>query len=93
MAMKVVTVADIATPDGRRITQRALILKRGNCLRDHYDWSRSSPDSFCEDYAELWKEALNKTIILQQGGPNNRTLYYRNWLGPWTYTKVLDCWE
>ena len=90
MAMQVVTVADIATPDGRRITQRALTLKRGNCLRDHYDWPRSPPDSVCEDYAELRKEALNKTILLQQGGPNNRTLYYRNWLGPWMDPIVFD---
>ena len=78
MTMKVVTVADIATPDGRRITQSALALKHGNRLRDHYDWPRSPPGSFCEDYTELWKEALNKTLVLQQGGPNNRTLYYRN---------------
>ena len=93
MAMKVVTVADIATPDGRRITQCALTLKSGNHLRDHYDWPRAPPGTFCDAYAELWKEALNKALILQQGGPNNRTLYYRNWLGSWTDTKVLERWE
>ena len=91
--MKVVTVADIATPDGRRITQSALALKHGNRLRDHYDWPRSPPDSFREDHADLWKEALNKTIILQQGGPNDRTLHYSNWLGPWMDPNILDRWE
>ena len=80
MALKFVTVADIATPDGRRITQRALTLNCGNRLHDHYDWSRSPPGSFCDDYAKLCHEALN-TLILQQDGSNNRTLYYRNWLG------------
>jgi len=93
MAMKVLTVADIATPDGRRIAQSVLTLKRGNRFRDHYYWPRSPPDSFCEDYAELWKEALNKTLVLQQGGPNNRTLHYGNWLGPWMDPNVLDRWE
>jgi len=93
MDLKVVTVANIATPDGRRITQRALTLKCGNRLRDHYDWPRSPPGSFCEDYAELWHEALNKPLVLQQGGPNSQTFYYRDWLGPWTGTKVPDLWE
>ena len=41
MAMEVVTVVDFVTLDGRRITQRAIALKRGNSLRDHYDWPRS----------------------------------------------------
>jgi len=76
--MQVVIVADIANPDGRRITQRALTLKCGNRLRDHYDWPRSPPGTFGSTYAALWNEALYKALILQQGGPNNRTLYYRN---------------
>jgi len=93
MTMKVVTVADIATPDGRRITQSALTLKHGNRLRDHYDRPRPPPDSFCEAHADLWTDALNKNLILQQGGPNNRTLLYRNWLGPWMDPNILDRWE
>ena len=90
MALTVVIVADIATLDGRHITQRALIMKCGDRLRDHYDWPRSPPGSFFDDYAQLWHEALKNTLILQQGGPNNRTIYYCNWFGPWTDTKVLD---
>jgi len=78
MAVKVVTVADIATPDGRRITQRAFTLKCGNLLRNHYNWPRSPPGTFGDVYAEVWHEALNKALILQQGGPSNRTLHYRN---------------
>ena len=73
MAMKAVTVTDVATPDRRRITQRTLILKCGNRLRDHYDWPQSPPGSFCDAYAELWHEALNRALNLQQGGPNNWT--------------------
>ena len=75
MAMKAVTVADIATPDGRRITQRVLTLKCSNRLRDHYNWPRSPPGSFCDYYADLWHEALDKALVLQQGGPNSWTLY------------------
>ena len=36
MATQVVTIADIATPDGRRIIQRVLTLQRGNRLLDYY---------------------------------------------------------
>ena len=60
---------------------------------DHYDWPRSPPGSFRDYYTDLWHEVLNKALILQQDGPNSQTLYYRNWLGPWTDTKVLDRWE
>ena len=56
MALKFVTVADIATPDGRRITQRALTLNCGNRLHDHYDWPRSPPGSFCDYYADYYAD-------------------------------------
>jgi len=37
MALKIVIVADIAIPDGRHITQRTLVLKGGNRLRNLYN--------------------------------------------------------
>ena len=65
MAMKVVTVADFASLDGRCIIQSALTLKCGDSVRDHYDWPRSPPGTFSNAYAELWHEALNKALVLQ----------------------------
>ena len=50
MYLKVITIADIATPDGRHITHNVFLLKEGNHLREHYDWHRS-PDAFTKSQA------------------------------------------
>ena len=36
MYLKVISIADIATPDRRRITHNAFLLKEGNYLREHF---------------------------------------------------------
>ena len=43
MELQAVTVADIATPDGRRLTHNAFLLRSSNGLRIIYDWPQTPP--------------------------------------------------
>ena len=59
MYLKIVIVANIATPDGRGITHNAFLHKESNHIREHYDWPRSS-DAFNKSQVLIWQNALQK---------------------------------
>ena len=70
MAMKVVMIADIATPDGKQLLQRAFLLQSGNHLWDHYDWPRDPPGDFPPIMLLLWQNALTASILDPYAPPN-----------------------
>ena len=90
MAMKVVTIADIATPDGKKLLQRAFLLQSGNHLRDHYDWPRDPPGEFSPAMLLLWQNALKSLYTgplrstkqsrspVFQAGPRLDRIYYQD---------------
>ena len=74
MAMQAVTVSVIATPDGRRLTLSAYLLRNSNGLRTIYDWPRSPPGEFSKAYVGLWQDALRKSLVNPHNGQSSRTL-------------------
>ena len=93
MAMQVVTVSDIATPDGRRLTLSAYLLQNSNGLRTLYDWPRSPPGEFSKAYVGLWQEALRKSLVNPHNGQSSRTLLFCFQVGTWRDSSVFDFWE
>ena len=93
MAMQAVTVADIATPDGRRLTLSAYLLRNSNGLRTIYDWPRPPSGEFSKAYVCLWQDALRKSLVLPQNGQSNRTLLFCFQVGIWRYSSVFDFWD
>ena len=93
MAMRVVTVSNIATPDGRRLTLSAYLLRNSNGPRTIYDWPQSPPSEFSKAYVCLWPDALHKFLVLPQNGQSNRTLLFCFQVGTWRDSSVFDFWE
>ena len=91
MHLKAITLADIATPDGRRITFDAWNVIGSNNLRVDYDWPRSPP-SFTQRQKEVWQQAIHKTFIVQNTGRMCRDIRITNILGPWLDNKLRDKW-
>ena len=54
LSIEAVTLSDIVTPDGRRLTSRAWKLYGSNDLRTSMDWPRKPP-SFTTSQLELWQ--------------------------------------
>ena len=73
MSIKALTLADIATADGKHISSQAWNLISSNKLRDHYDWPRKPPN-FSQYQIDLWKDAICKTFI--EGQNNNHKIRY-----------------
>ena len=61
LCLQVMTVADVATPDGRHITPQEFLCKQGNGLRDHLSWPRSLPMRAC--HRRLWQHALRLALL------------------------------
>ena len=61
LRLRVMTAADIATPDGRHITPQTFQCKRGDGLRDHLSWPRSLPMRAC--HRRLWQHALRLALL------------------------------
>ena len=87
--LKVVTVADIATSDGKRISHEAYLCQCGNGLRNDIEWPRV-PSTLPRPFITLWKTALREIFIIPYANENNRRLVRE--LGPWTDSSVTDKW-
>ena len=62
MSIKALTLADIATADGKYISTQAWNLISSNKLRDHYDWPRKPPN-FSRNQIKVWQDAIRQTFI------------------------------
>ena len=80
MSIKAVTISDIATPNGRRITFDAWNLIGSNKLRSEYDWPRRPPNltnlstNFTEQQKDIWRNDLHKTFGVPHSGNQCKTI-------------------
>ena len=75
MHLHAITLADITTADGKRISISAWTLQAGNCLREKFNWPRTASE-FPAAWTQLWKEALRQTFIQPSRNPNDRILHF-----------------
>ena len=92
MAMKVVTVADIATPDGKQLLQHAFLLQSGNHLRDDYDWPRDPPGDFPPAMLLLRQNDLKDSVLDPYAPPNSRALQFSQQVRDWTDPTIKSKW-
>ena len=62
VSLHAVSLADITTSDGQKITNAAWFLKRGNMLREDMQWPRS-PSDFPASWLLLWQTALQVCFV------------------------------
>ena len=88
LSLKVVTLADIVTADGKRITTNAWAFKQGNRLCDKHEWPRS-PRTFTQQQIQIWQESLHKAF----GGSTcqSKEIKQEFYLGTW-YKDVTATW-
>ena len=84
MALKVVTIADIATLDGRKLLQRVYLLQSGNHLQDHYDWPRDPPGDISPAMLAIWQNAFKASIMDPYAPSSSRGLQISKWVQAWT---------
>ena len=81
--LKAVTLADIATADGRRISHYSYKGLEGNGLRKDLEWPKvPKKDQMPQSFITLWKNAINKCFINQASGIRRRiksSLTLINW--------------
>ena len=75
MSIQAVTVADIATADGRKISHNAWHALSSNHLRMAYDWPRD-PERFTKTHIEVWQRALQHTFLTRYANSVSRTLHH-----------------
>ena len=85
--LKVVTLADITTSDGKKLSHESYLCERGKGLRNDLKWPRV-PSTLPRPFITLWKKALREIFIIPYANENNRRLLRE--LGPWTDHNVED---
>ena len=91
MKIKAVTLADITTPNGKKITFDAWNIISSNNLRSDYEWPRDPPD-ITENQKNIWRNALHKTFGVPHSGNLCRDIRTSNQLGAWTNASLIDKW-
>ena len=87
MSIKALTLADIATVDGKYIASQSWNLIHSNNLREKYKWPRK-PQKFQDHQIEIWRNALRQTFCEQH--PRNLKIRYLFTLGKWTEESIID---
>ena len=88
LRLRVITVADITTPDGLHITPQAFLCERGNGLREHLSWPRPLP--MRARYRRLWQQALRQSLLTAPS--RARTLLPGVRVGGWFTLPVFSLW-
>ena len=91
MALQVITIADIATADGRSIRHSAVLLLHGNNLRTGYDWPRAVPLS--DKLKALWNTALKTCLLRDPANPSARGLHFGLCVSTWTSPIIETAWD
>ena len=89
--LKVLSLADISTIDGKSISWMAYLGPDGNGLRLDLDWS-AAPLALLPTFVELWQEALWVCFGEFLCGQHNQRLPPHCWLGSWFIPNVEDKW-
>ena len=98
MHIKAVTLADITTLNGKRITFDAWNVISSNNLRSKYDWPRSPPNlpnrptNFTEQQKDIWRNALHKTFGVPHSGNRCKDIQEAYQLGRWTDDSLIEKW-
>jgi len=91
MHLRAITIADIATADGKRISAAAWKCRQGNGLREQILWPRSE-EVVPSSWIELWKIALQFSLCKQYLVQNDHMLLDMP-LGDWYDKNILDNWK
>ena len=88
LRLHAITVADIATPDGRSITPSALSCEHSNGLREGFQWP--CPVTVTVRCQQMWQHALQETLMIP--GARSDRLRPEFHLGGWFYIPVFRKW-
>ena len=88
--LKAVTLSDISTCDGKKVSHESFLATCSNGLRNDLDWPRV-PSILPRSFITLWQRALCEIFIIPYATANNRTLISP--LGPWTDPSVEAKWK
>ena len=92
MSIQAISLADIVTSNGFKISQNAFLLLSSNGLRKAgFDWPKSPP-SFTKKQVECWQKALQATFRVAHPIPSDRALKPSLRLGLWTKSDIYDKW-
>ena len=92
MSVEAVTVADIATADGRKISHNAWHALSSNHLRTGYNWPRE-PERFTKSQIEVWQRALKHTFLTRYANSASRTLHHNFQVHGWEDPTYLQKWK
>ena len=90
MQLKAISIADISTADGKRISSEAWHAQNGNGLRDGFKWP-SNQFQIPNSWKQLWQRALLRSICPVYTRPGQRVLHYT--LGYWYGDQYLSKWN
>ena len=91
LSIEAVSLSDIVTPDGRRITSRAWKLYGSNDLRTAMDWPRKPP-SFTSTQVQLWQKSLHSVFCQPVSALTSRYLRHSCILGYWRCEQTIQEW-
>ena len=91
MSLQAITVADIATADGRSIRHSAVLLQHSNGLWKHYDWPRAV--HLYPKLRDLWERALQTCLLKHPHQPSARGLGFRLWVNTWVSPYIESYWD
>ena len=92
MSIKAISLADIVTSNGFKISQNAFLLLSSNGLKKQgFDWP-NSPPKFTKKQVECWQKALQATFGVSHPILSERTLKPPCRLSLWTKSDIYDKW-
>ena len=84
MSIQAISLADIVTSNGFKISQNAFLLLSSNGLRkEGFEWP-NSPPKFTKKQVECWQKALQATFGVSHPIPSDRKLIPSFRLSLWT---------
>ena len=89
--LEVITLADIATVDRRRITQQTFQAIAGNGLRGETTFPKAVP-TLAPAAIVLWQKAITKSFINLHSG-RDQQMNHRSHLRDWTYPVIHNRWQ
>ena len=92
MLIQAISLADIVTSNGFKISQNAFLLVASNGLRkEGFEWP-NSPPKFTKKQVECWQKALQVTFGVSHPIPSDRNLKPSFRLSLWTTSDIYDKW-
>ena len=92
MSIKAISLADIVTSNGFKISQNAFLHLSSNGLREEgFNWP-NAPPKFTKKQVEFWQEALRRTFCISHPIQSERRLKPSCRLQSWTKSDILKKW-